>query len=46
VVVFGIEVAMLLGSLILLRYIDVERFRHQMKEVPSLIERAAIASDT
>ena len=46
VVVFGIEVAMLLGSLILLRYIDVERFRHQMKEVPSLIERAAIAGDT
>jgi len=46
VVVFVIEVIMLLGSLILLRYIDVGRFRQQMKEEPSLIERAALASDT
>jgi len=46
VVVFGIEVVMLLGSLILLRYIDVDRFRSQMEEQPSLIERAAMASDT
>jgi BCD family chlorophyll transporter-like MFS transporter len=46
VVVFGIEVVMLLGSLILLRYIDVDRFRSQVAEQPSLIERAAIAGDT
>jgi hypothetical protein len=36
---------MLLGSLILLRYIDVGRFRQQMKEKPSIIERAAVASE-
>ncbi len=46
VVVFVIEVIMLLGSLILLRYIDVGRFRQQMQDEPSIIERAAIASDT
>ena len=46
VVVFVLEVIMLLGSLILLRYIDVGRFRQQMKEEPSIIERAAVASDT
>jgi BCD family chlorophyll transporter-like MFS transporter len=45
VVVFVIEAVMLLGSLILLRYIDVERFHRQMEEEPSLIERAAIAGD-
>jgi len=45
-VVFVIEAAMLLGSLVLIRYIDVGRFRQQMQVEPSLIERAAIASDT
>jgi BCD family chlorophyll transporter-like MFS transporter len=45
-VVFVIEAAMLLGSLVLIRYIDVGQFRQQMKIEPSLIERAAIASDT
>ena len=37
---------MLLGSLVLLRYIDVGRFRQQMKDSPSIVERAAIANDT
>jgi BCD family chlorophyll transporter-like MFS transporter len=46
VVVFVIEVIMLLGSLVLLRYIDVGRFRQQMKDSPSIVERAAIANDT
>lgn len=44
VVVFGIEAAMLLASLILLRRIDVSAFRSQAKE-PSLVERAALATE-
>ncbi|MCK4977065.1 MAG: BCD family MFS transporter [Anaerolineales bacterium] len=45
IVVFGIEAAMLVISLILLRYIDVSAFRQRVREQPSLVERAAIASD-
>jgi BCD family chlorophyll transporter-like MFS transporter len=44
VVVFGIEAAMLLISLIILRRVDVGAFREQVSET-SLVERAAIASD-
>jgi BCD family chlorophyll transporter-like MFS transporter len=44
IVVFGIEASMLVISLILLRYIDVRKF-HQQAEQPSLVERAAIASE-
>lgn len=44
VVVFGIEAAMLLTSLIILRRVDVGAFREQVSET-SLVERAAIASD-
>jgi BCD family chlorophyll transporter-like MFS transporter len=45
IVVFGIEAAMLVISLILLRYIDVGAFRQRVGEQPSLVEQAAIASD-
>lgn len=45
IVVFGVEAAMLVISLILLRSIDVSAFRRRMEEEPSLLERAAIASD-
>ena len=44
IVVFGIEAAMLVVSLILLRYINVSAFRLQAEE-PSLVERAAIAGE-
>jgi BCD family chlorophyll transporter-like MFS transporter len=42
--VFGIEAAMLLASLFMLRSIDVSAFRRQAEE-PSLVERAAVASE-
>jgi len=45
IVVFGIEAIMLVVSLILLRYIDVGAFRQRVEEKPSIIERAAMASD-
>lgn len=45
IVVFGVEAAMLVISLILLRSIDVSAFRRRVEEEPSLLERAAIASD-
>jgi len=44
VVVFAIEAAMLLVSLILLRQINVGEFQRQVDQ-PSLVERAAIAGD-
>jgi len=44
VVVFAIEAAMLLVSLILLRRINVDEFQRQVDQ-PSLVERAAIAGD-
>lgn len=44
VFVFGIEAAMLLASLILLRRIDVSAFRSQAQE-PPLVERAALATE-
>ncbi len=43
-VVFIIEAIMILASLLILRKIDVRAFRRQADE-PSLVERAAIASD-
>jgi hypothetical protein len=43
-IVFGIEAAMLVASLWLLRRIDVSAFR-QREEEPSLLERAALAAD-
>jgi BCD family chlorophyll transporter-like MFS transporter len=45
IVVFGIEALMLLISLLLLRYINVNEFRRQEGGL-SLVERAAIASET
>ena len=45
IVVFGIEALMLLISLLLLRRIDVSKFRRQ-EGGPSLVERAAVASET
>ena len=45
VTVFGAEAAMLFGSLLLLRRIDVSAFRRQAEE-PPLVERAALAADT
>lgn len=45
VVVFGIEAAMLVVSLLLLRRIDVSLFRQQASET-ALVERAAMASET
>lgn len=45
IVVFGVEAAMLVISLILLRSIDVSAFHRRVEEEPSLLERAAIASD-
>lgn len=44
VVVFGIEAAMLLVSLVLLRRINVAQFQNEAEQ-PSLVERAAIASE-
>lgn len=44
VLVFGIEAAMLLASLFILRRIDVKAF-HRQAEQPSLFEKAAIAND-
>lgn len=44
VVVFGIEAAMLLISLVLLREIDVSEFRRSAEQT-SIVERAAIAGD-
>jgi BCD family chlorophyll transporter-like MFS transporter len=44
VLVFGIEAAMLLASLFLLRQIDVNAF-HRQAEQPSLFEKAAIANE-
>jgi BCD family chlorophyll transporter-like MFS transporter len=44
IVVFTIEAAMLLVSLLVLRRIDVSAFRRQAEE-PSLVERAALASE-
>jgi BCD family chlorophyll transporter-like MFS transporter len=45
VTVFGAEAAMLFGSLLLLRRIDVSAFRRQAEE-PPLVERAALAADS
>jgi len=45
VVVFGIEALMIMTSLIMLRQIDVSAFRRQAEQQPSLVERAAIASE-
>jgi BCD family chlorophyll transporter-like MFS transporter len=45
VVVFGIEAAMLLVSLFMLRRIDVRAFKDRVDEGASLVERAAIASE-
>jgi BCD family chlorophyll transporter-like MFS transporter len=44
VVVFGIEAAMLLISLVLLREIDVSEFRRSAEQ-PSIVEQAALAGD-
>ncbi len=44
VVVFGIEAAMLLVSLVMLRRIDVDEFQREAEQ-PSLVERAAAASE-
>jgi BCD family chlorophyll transporter-like MFS transporter len=44
VVVFGIEAAMLLVSLFMLRGINVGEFQREAEQ-PSLVERAAVASD-
>jgi len=43
-VVFGLEAAMLIASLALLRRIDVSTFRQQT-EHPSVVERMAMASE-
>jgi BCD family chlorophyll transporter-like MFS transporter len=45
IVVFGIEALMLLISLLVLRYINVSEF-HRREGGPSIVERAAIASET
>jgi len=45
VVVFGIMASMMLVSLLMLRGIDVKAFRSQLHDEPSLIERAAVASE-
>jgi hypothetical protein len=45
VVVFGIMAGMLFVSLLMLRGIDVKAFRRQLQDEPSLIERAAVASE-
>ncbi len=44
VVVFAIEAAMLLVSLVMLRQINVDEFQSQVDQ-PSIVERAAIAGD-
>jgi len=44
VVVFGIDAALLVVSLILLRQIDVNLFKHQAKQI-SIVERGAMASE-
>ncbi|MBN1145701.1 MAG: BCD family MFS transporter [Anaerolineales bacterium] len=45
VVVFGAMTAMMFVSQLMLREIDVKAFRRQLQDEPSLIERAAIASE-
>jgi BCD family chlorophyll transporter-like MFS transporter len=45
VVVFIIEALLIVVSLLILRGIDVKAFRRQAEQEPSIIERAAIASE-
>jgi hypothetical protein len=44
-VVFGIEAALLAGSLWMLRSIDVGAFRQQVESRPSFVEQVAMAGE-